>query len=579
MSTRPAVGVLLIALIAALSGCSRGNAVPKAVPAAQSTKTAEKGTPPPPPSDPEPAPGEPLALVLPKDGGTWPWPVGRSEAAVESKPLSFPGLVPFAVMGFAVRPEVNRAAVSLKWEKKGQPIATRLVLCDTTTGKAVGEWQVPGLQTLLDLSPDGRAMLTTSNQPGRDRTVLRLWVVSSDGQLRKTAWTAHTTARPDGIRQEPGERTDTVTALEIRWAAFVANDRIASFSRIGQLRIFDSDTGKPLFFLNGSPGRPTVTPDGAKIAVFAGNSIAMVDPYLGTVVGSRWVGPLPQHPVLAFSPDGSTLAIGGNGKAKFLNMTSGDVRDAVMPKLHVTDTGMYDKPFGWAGNRFLFADGRLHDSRFPGAVWEYRGAEAVQFRGREVWLCSRPQGSSTSTITNDELPHLKELVSIAAAADSAGTTALKTGDGVRVDVSGVPEDHRADAQKALEQRLLALGYRIDPAAPSVLFASVDGAGTKTVTAYSGFDPFSYIRKPAVLRMVVNGAEVWSESWAVEPPFTIRVAGGQSLADYLKPFAIGEPNYSLFAQAPLPASFPGPQAPTAPLGATELKGERTKGWLW
>lgn len=577
MSTRSVAAFALIALLAALSGCSRDSAAPKAVPAVTPNKSAEKA-PPPPPSEPEPAPGEPLPLLLPKDGGTWPWAVGRAEEPVEAKSISFSGLAQFAVMGFAVRPEVGRAVVTLKWEKKGQPANTRLALCDTTTGKTISEWQLPGLQTVLDLSPDGRAILTTSNQPGRDRTVLRLWVVGSDGQLVKTAWTAHTTSRPDGIRQEPGERPDTVAALEIRWAAFVGNDRIVSSSRIGQLRIFDTDGGKPLFFLNGSPGRPAVTPDGARVAVFAGNSVALVDPYVGTVVGSRWVGPLPPHPALAFSPDGSTLAIGGNGKAKLLNLAGGDVRDVVAPKLHVADTGMYDKPFGWAGNRFLFADGRLHDPRFPGPLWEYRGAEAVRFHGREIWLCSRSPGSSTCTISNDELPHLKELVSIAAAADVAGATALHAGDGVRVDVSATPEDHRADVQKALEARVLALGYRLDPTAPAVLLASVDAAGTKTLTAYSGFDPHAYVRKPAVLRLVVNGVEVWSESWAIEPPFTIRVPAGQALGEHLKQFSIGEPNYGLFAQAPLPLHAPGPQAPTTLLGATELKGERRKEWL-
>ena len=175
-------------------------------------------------------------------------------------------------------------------------------------------------------SADGRAILSTSSQPGRDRTILRLWLIGSDLQLRRQAWTA-TSARHEGVRQEPGVRTDTVEAVEIRWAAFVG-DRIASSSRLGQLRIFDAEGVKPLFTLEGSPGRPALTPDGSKIALFTGNAVTLVDPAAGTVVSTCWIGPLPPQPVLAFSPDGAKLAIGGNGKALLVNLASGDVQQA-----------------------------------------------------------------------------------------------------------------------------------------------------------------------------------------------------------------------------------------------------------
>jgi hypothetical protein len=568
--------VLMLALCAiAPIGCSRGKAVAKAVPAdSSSSKSAEPKAPAAPP-EPELVPGEPISLKLPTEAGQWPWSIGKADAFHDYRPISFPNLPQYAITGFAVRPEVHRAVASIKWEKKGQPTGTRLVLCDTSSGKVLSEWQIAGLQAVLDLSPDGRAILSTYALPGRDRNTLRLWLVGSDGQLRRTAWTPHSPARPDGFRQEPGERTDPATAQEIRWAGFVGNDRIASSSRTGQMRIFDADGAKPLTSIEGSPGRPAITPDGTKIALLVGSAIALLDPYAGAILGTHAIGSLPPHPALSFSPDGSKLAIGGNGKATLIELTSGNVQQLVLPKLHVTDTGLFDKPFGWAGNDYLFADGRLHDLRFPGSVWDYTGVEQVRFKGSRIWACVRPGNGTSYTLSAFDLPQPLTKMYVAFAADRSGAFALKTGDAIRIDASGVPENRRSEVQTALENRLKALHYRPDPAAAAVLFASVDATGNKVAASYSGYDTYSYMRTPAVLRLVVNGKDVWSDSWAVEPPFSIRLPVGVLLPDHLKQFNVGEPNYSLFSNAPIPPSIPGPQAPSAPFGTGELNAERSK----
>jgi WD40 repeat protein len=468
--------------------------------------------------------------------------------------------------------------VSIKSEKKGQPSFTRADLCDTSSGKIITEWPIPAQQAVIDLSPDGRAFLTTYSQPGKDRNTLRLWIIGTDGQLRRFAWKPHTPTRPDGIRFEPGERTDPLSAQEIRWAAFVGNDRIVSYSQLGQLRVFETDGVKPLVSVEGSPCRPALSPDGNKVAIVTGNAVTLVDPVAGTVNGTRWVGQIPAHAALAFSPDGSKLAIGGNGKAFFLNMISGDVQEAVLPKLHVSDTGKYDKPFGWAGNSFLFADSHLHDQRFPASVWDYSGVEQVQFSGNRIWACVRSSGSTTSALYSYSLPNPQSIESIEEACDQSELFALKVGDGIKIDVTGLPENKRGEVQTALEQRLKSLGYKVDPASKAILLASVDTTGTKSGTAYTGLETFVYQKKPAVLRLVVNGKELWTGAWAIEPPFTIRMAPSVALADHLKQFEIGEPNYKLFTAAPIPSYFPGPQAPTSPFGNTELLGIRLPAWL-
>src|SRR5207244_8181618 len=68
-----------------------------------------------------------------------------------------------------------------------------------------------------------------------------------------------------------------ISSIEVRWAAFVGNDRIASASRAGQLRVYEADGLKPLATIDASMGRPAISPDGTKVAFLAGNSVALLD--------------------------------------------------------------------------------------------------------------------------------------------------------------------------------------------------------------------------------------------------------------------------------------------------------------
>src|SRR6185503_3962926 len=94
-------------------------------------------------------------------------------------------------------------------------------------------------------------------------------------------------------------------------------------------------------------------------------------------------------------------------------------------------------------------------------------------------------------------------------------------------------------------------------------------GTKPTVIYSALGSYAYTKTPARLRLVLNDKELWNEAWAVEPPFALDLTKGTSLSEHLAKLAIGQPDYKAFSLAPLPAHFPGPSAPTSPLGKTDL----------
>ena len=557
-------------------GCSRGKGgAPQSPPTAPATPPVDlKPTTQEPDPEPEPVPGEMVRLSLPRDGGAWPWTVGKADEPPASRPATLKGVGLFSITGFAVRPEVNRAVVTIRNDpppppkkgavdpKKGPPPeSTRVAVIDTATGEAIASqnWNVPGSYAALDLSPDRRSILATHPLSGKERGILRLWVIAPDGQLKRWPCTAHSLPR-DGIREDLGTKPDAASGTEVRWAAFVG-DRVVSMSRAGQLRVFDTEGLKPLATIDATPCRPAITPDGTKVAFLIGTSVALLDPTARKITGTRWIGTPPQHPVLAFSPDGTKLAIGGNGRALVMNLTSGQFQNLTLPKMDVNDNGLYDKPFVWAGASHLLADGLLFDPQLPQPVWEYSASPYLKFRGWRVWACLRAPDNSGSVLQAHELPSLAVLGSIATAKGRTGAFGLQPGGGVKIDVSGLPEERRSESTSVLEQRLREAGFVPDPNAAATLFASVDSPGTKPTVVYSGLGSYSYTKKAARLRLVLNDKELWSDAWAVEPPFALDLPKGTLLADHLTKLGIGLPDYKAFALAPLPSHLPGPGAPS------------------
>ncbi|MBA4066853.1 MAG: hypothetical protein C0501_24730 [Isosphaera sp.] len=561
----PATRAGLLVLCLAAAGCSSAKPTQPLVP----MKTDDPPpTPPPPPQPPPPRPDDPVKLAVPQppkaDAPPDPWVVGRAPEPGSFAPVPFPDLGPYAVTGLAARPEVDRAVVTIRVEKKGAAVGTRVALCDTTGGKVLSTWELAGEFAALDLSPDGRTILASAPQAGKGRNTLRLWAVGSDGQLKRWSWAPHTVPAAhlpgkDGLKD--------AEAVDVRWAAFVGNDRVVSISRAGQLRVFDPDGTRLLATLDATPCRPAVTPDGTRVAFLAGEEVALLDPAGGRVGQPRRVGPPPPHPALAFSPDGTRLAVGGNGKAILLETATGAARHVVLPKLRVNEGGAFDKSFGWAGDRYLYSDQQVHDPSFPLPVWDYLGAVQGQFRGYQLWACVRTGGAAA--VRPYTLPHVDARPLVTAAKARPGLFVLKPGGGVRIDLAGVPGERREAVKAALEARLRELGYVPDPAAPATLFASVDPVGTPAGAHYPPHGTIPFARRPARLRLVLNDRELWSEAWAINPPFTISLPPGAKPADAAAAHQFGEPDYDLFARAPVPAYVLGPGAPQGSLGASEF----------
>ena len=456
-------------------------------------------TPPPPPK-----PGE---IVIPKSGGTWPWNLTPAPAPRPFRPATLAD-VNGEVTGLAVRPAADRAVVTVDvpWKKLGDPRSTRVLWCDTAAGTVLAEWEVKDVWTPLDVNPDGTRMLVRRTEPDETKHALGVWTVASDNELKRKTWQPHNTplVGSDGVLMTGSGGYNIDRTRDVVWAGWVGADRIVSSSAPGQFRVFDAATLKRLGTIDATPGRPAVTPDGTKVAFLVANGVALYDPAAASVVGTRRTGKPPSSAALAFSPSGNTLAIGGPDRVTFLDLIKGGVWDTFYPK---SSSGPpVSESFAWAGDRHLISDPYLYDLATPIPVWEYGWASRSRTHGRQTWVAVRAFGKD-ATLRPFEFPHPGVAAQVAALAAKPGLFELKPGDGVRIDVAGIPAGKQSEVKATLTRRLAEIGYKPDPAGTAVAVALIDPP-TVTHTGYQGFKPVAYDRTPARLKLVKGGKVLW-----------------------------------------------------------------------
>ncbi len=520
--------------------------------------------------DPPPEePPEPDQIVLPKDGGSWPWNLASASEPRSYRPVVIDDVTSGRLTGMAVRPELDRAVVTINipWKKPGEPELTRVVLCDTAAGRVLAEWKLSGPWVPLDISPDGRNILARGNGYHAKASTLAVWTVTDDNGLKRRSCQPHeSTGAGLGGALVAGNQNPNDHTCDIAWGAWVG-DRILTSSKAGQFLVLDAQNFKRVGGINAAPGRPALTPDGTKAAFRAANGVVLIDPATCKVIGTKRTGNSPEPAALAFSPDGKRLAIASHEQVTFLDLDRGDVWDVNYPKSDQTYREVPDS-FGWAGNRHLFARDSLYELGYPTAVWRYHNVDEARCIGRQTWVVVRPIADKSATLRPFELPHPGVEAKVAAEPVKPGLFVLKPGDGVAVDVSAIPGPRQAEVLSNLSRHLQEVGYRYDPQGSARLVASIDPPRQTTVS-YIGHKPIAYTETPARLRLVKDGKVLWEQARAVSPPFSVQLANRQALSAYIHDNGYGAPRYEFFATAPIPKMFRGPKAPIAAFGISEL----------
>ena len=194
------------------------------------------------------------------------------------------------------------------------------------------------------------------------------------------------------------------------------------------------------------------------------------------------IGHPPDGPVLAFSPDAKTLAVGGTGRTVLLDLTSGEV---------------------WAVAAPLVTPGK----------------------------------EKVITLRAYTLPHPEVQAKIDKKLARPGVFALRPGDAVRIDVSALPADRRAEARAALDRQAKAVGYRPAPGAAVALVGTANATGPKRPATYHFWtnrasERIEHVERHARLKVVwASDGRVLHQAEASHPAlFVIHLKPGQTAAD-------------------------------------------------
>lgn len=573
--------VFAAALLAA-AGCGAPPVPPSPEPTGPTEPpkvVAEETVPPKPASDDDvlpPAKSAPVSaltgkIYLPADGGRWPAKFAPAPPKVEGTAVHL--TLGYGAHGMAVSPESGRFVIAQRFERKESktdPLASKVVVGALTTGKVVGSWEIGGQFDLCDMSPDGTRVVAKSVWPDAKLTLL---TITPDNGLSRVTVEAH-----DRVALNPNEAGANKAELNVVWAGFVGNDRVASAADGGQVRVFKTAGLAKVGTLDGTPKlTPCVTPDRKRLLAHAGGKVVLIDPAECQAVATKdW--PLPGGPKnLAASPDGETLACAKAGRVRFLGLRTGEVWDQMMPQFG--DHAMQPRYFNWAGPANLVHSRRVFDVTLPYSVWSYsHHTHAEASTPRQVWAAVRLPGQKEAGGVDrapvrvavrafDPLPPNLPAV-VAAGKARPNIYVLAPGSPVKVDASALPAAKRADAKADLEQRLREVGFVPNPAAAAVITLTLDPAVTKN-TPYANLTNVPYAHQPLRVELKAGGKKLWTHTEVKSPPGFITLVGGQTLAARAAADGFGQPKYEALRGLDVPRHFPGPGFPDQGFGSTHL----------
>jgi hypothetical protein len=493
-------------------------------------------------------------LALPADGGELPI---IAATPVKATPVPLTQLLPDTLHphNAAISPAAGRAVIAL-WENdfKRKKNGTHLFWCDLKIGKVTHTWDASThFLGLFDIHADGRQiLLRKSDYSERDRHILHLWTIAEDGRLLRKEWEPYYAGQPfDGEPRDNDAHHTRLPDADVRWAAFVGAEHVVTVCGGGELKVWERESLKQVAVFSGVVGLPAVTNDGEEVAFITGERLALLDRKSLKISAARHVGKPPDNPVLAFRADGKRLAVAGTGRAIIVNLDGNTSWNAMLPEFRLQYQGLLPG-FGWANDRAFYFQGDLYDMEVPIKTWHYGVPHWSTARGGQVWAVTHALGDKESALRVFKLPHERAEQVILSAEKRSDLFALRPGDAVRVDVSGVPRERQKEVNDILERRVKEVGYHLDVSAKTVFVASVDTVGKKVSKTYEiGKKSVTgtYNERWARLKIVQNGRVLWEAASTDSPGILIMIPNGTDPVEYISRF--GSPAYSVYSKHPLP----------------------------
>lgn len=398
----------------------------------------------------------------------------------------------------------------------------RLSIVDTKSVAHEADIHYAGQGTPVDVSPSGKRLVAISTEVASHSQNVE--IVQFDDKVANVV-----------RRWDLGEWANGPAAyLDAR---FISDDKVLTSNAWGnKLALWDADKAEAIWTLEESLINPAISPGRKQIAVATRRGIAILDSTTGQTLAAI-AGPGLDHGSLAFSPDGSRLGHLTSQELRAWDLSTGKVRQEMwFPKqMGSSSLEFVGGPYVLVNHQFLVnLDKRI-------VLWQYESAQSHgravgQFGGGKNWLV-------TSSGLGVRSSYGLRCVSIPDAAakskdDSIGGNlfVLKPGARVALNINLPDANDVPKATKHLTTQLQAAGMVVDPAAPLVLEASINDAGSET-KKYSRFafsrdgEEATVSKQMSVLSLKENGREVWVATGRYgSAPSMVLIKSGQSIQE-------------------------------------------------
>lgn len=506
---------------------------------------------------------ESLPLMPSSDKWEFKTPIQPAEVSeLRPRAISIPAKSNFfeRTQNLAVNASGQRAVIGYSLDEPKPEGTTRLVLADLEKGKTLVTASTSGKMVPLALNDRGFQVLMRRDDWGfgkQDR--LELWNLSPDGITKVLEWIPYDD-------QKGGER-------DLKWAAFLDDDHIATLGGCGKLAVWNVDTVSPLYYLQIDGGcAPALSPDRKLLAFSTGTQVGVLDLERKEVVALQTTGRTP-WPKLRFSPDAKQLALLAHSKLLVYDFADGKL----YREISLIGSNVAANELQWPHQKYLLlGKTSVFDIENQLDLWTYRGHDMVETIGDQSLFVVHDGWDKPGALVIAAIPAPGFEKALADAMKQPDFLVLKAGTTVKVNVDGLPDPaEREKVREVLTRKLKEQGFQVGSQGTIELVASSE-AGEEKDVSYHGFgiSPWkSYKVREYVSRLafVYQGKNTW-QTQGSSVPGHIQLKEGETIEQVLR--RSERPNYAYFDYVELPKVLMKPMGPDG-LGLTQVTTSGTR----
>jgi hypothetical protein len=423
---------------------------------------------------------------------------------------------------------------------------TQIVISDLEKGGPPGSAGQPGLYVPLALSDDGSQVLMRTDVFGQgNHERLEFWNLGKSGIVKGDQWLPY-----EGATGANGRDRD------VRWAAYLDRERLATISDGGNLVIWQVKPLKALASLSVKDGcTPGLSPDRKLLAFATEKEIGVLD-VASLVVIALQPAPTPNlaWTSFSFSPTGKRLACKIFVSKVFVyDVATGALhREVSLQGVH----GQQTPAVFTDEDHIIVGEHTLIDLESQVRLWEYQGNERVVAANGICWFEVVARQRQMGGLIPAKVPTAGVQESLTRAMRDPNFFIFKEGSTVSIDVNGIPDfSRRNEVTQSLTASLSKVGVTVAAGSPVTLQASIE-QGKEEEIAYrkfgGGFGVEKFKVRPWIshLKLLYGGKTAWESGGSSVPGFEMaQLKKGESLQDHVRKFE--QPNYAYFAHVELP----------------------------